>query len=55
MYGGKRGNSGHNGDGDDGYKRHWDYNEEQESRYFVSIQMPSVAYCRTIISNRWKI
>ena len=35
MYGGKRGNSADDYEGDNGPKGHWDCNEEQKSRYLV--------------------
>ena len=35
MDGGKRGDGGNNGEGDNGVKCHGDCDEEQESRYFI--------------------
>ena len=35
SYGGKRGDSGYNGDGDERQKRQGDGNEEQKACYFV--------------------
>ncbi len=53
---GKRGDGGHNGDGDDGVKRHGDCYEEKESRPLVSrgvkeAAMPVSRKCRKLIHN----